>query len=272
MSEVNQIVSKLEKGEQLSDDEIKKIATNLLQKVESDGEFKLEELANTYNLQQGTVLRLYAVICARDDFRDSKGCQIFNDFMAKPATMKQKKKKKETPQRTDSDNDTTAPEPLLQKTISADYMDKEFATGGANFDEIGRAFVLNKGVVFHPAIYFIYDMLKRSYVKIRSEDGSVVTTSLLNLSINEEPDRQIGFMSWVNNVILRYYESLGIKPIILMTDYKTILSASFEAQGLKLSQMPDYIKPGNVYVKVRGNRIGHMKVAVENRVEGEVNE
>ena len=260
--EIKEILQKIDSGN-VTDEEIKSVASELLSYIEKEG-LNIDELSAQYGTEQGKVLRLLALICSRDEYRTTKGCEAFDEYIKNPVSKKKKVKKEKS-----KEEEEEADEEKITQRLGPDYMEKEFATGGLNFDEMGRGFILARGTVFHPAIVYLYDILKRTYITIVDEKGNKVRISLLNFTINEDPNKQIGFFSWINNVIIRYYESMGIKPIVLLTDYKDLVSASLSAQGMKIESLPDYLKPGSIYVKVRGSRTGHQKVAVENALEGE---
>ena len=269
MSEfVRSVVDKVEKGEKPTDEEVKKLGEILMEATKGMRTFNVFKLSSVLGIDEAKIIKLYALICSRDEFREQHGCKIFNEFLATPPRRGRKQLEGEDVVMAEETSSTQQPsEEPLQKSPGPEYSEKEIATGGINFDQLQRAFVLHRGVVFVPDVYVLYNLLKRTKVKLRKDDGSITQTSLLNLTIGAPPDLNIGFMSWVNNVILKFYEMLGISPAVLLFKFKDQFNALLTAQGMELVDVPDYIKTGLVSVKVRGRREGHLKVAVESKLE-----
>lgn len=262
MVSVKEFLDKIENGENVSDEELKDVAKQTIDLVEQLGSFDLEQIKTKLNLDEGRTLRLYALICAKDEYASTKACTEFNNYVYnKPSRGKKKAKKEEESE--------SKPETITQR-ISPEYTDREFLTGGLNFDNLGRAYTLTRNMVFHPAVQLLYDLLKRTYITLIKDNGEKVSMPLINYTIGAEPDREVGFMSWVNSVILRYYSSLGIEPVVLLTGFKEQMPMILEQQNMKMESLPDYFTVHNVYVKLRGNRVGHVKVAMESELsEGE---
>lgn len=255
------ILDKLEKGEAISDEEMKELGQQLLSSVEGLPEFDLNTVQERTGMNESAVLRLFALVCAKDEFKDSKGCTMFNDYIYKP---KRGRGRSSSSSKKESEK---ASDDMITQRLGPDYQDREFLTGGLNFDTLGRAYTLSRNMVFHPSIQFLYDILKRTKIMIRKDNGEEVEISLLNYSIGAEPDRDIGFMSWVNTVVLKYYESMGIEPVVLLVKFKEVVPMLLAQENLQMQPLPDYLKINNVYVKVRGSRTGHVKVAMESGVE-----